>query len=169
MKDKKNNKEVEDEAIVEQPETEAPVEEQVKVVENESDAKIAELTNDLQRTRADFENYRRQTELQREQYGEVIKQSTITKILPLLDDIDRAIKAQPEAMGPLVKNFEKTLKNLSLEKIEPAAGEEFNPDLHNAVMVEGDGDEETIAEVLQPGYYYEGHIVRTAMVKVSKN
>ena len=168
MKDKKAKQDLENEEQVQ--ETPEVVEEaQPEVVESPEQAKITELTNDLQRTRADFENYRRQTELQREQYGEVIKQSTIAKVLPLLDDIDRAIKAQPEAMGPLVKNFEKTLKNLSLEKIEPAAGEEFNPDLHNAVMVEGDGDEETIAEVLQPGYYYEGHIVRTAMVKVAKN
>ena len=168
MKDKKAKQDLENEEQVQ--ETPEVVEEaQPEVVESPEQAKITELTNDLQRTRADFENYRRQTELQREQYGEVIKQSTIAKILPLLDDIDRAIKARPEAMGPLVKNFEKTLKNLSLEKIEPAAGEEFNPDLHNAVMVEGDGDEETIAEVLQPGYYYEGHIVRTAMVKVAKN
>lgn len=162
MKDKKVKQDLENEDQIE----ETPVEE---VVESPEQAKIIELTNDLQRTRADFENYRRQTEVQREQYGEVIKQSTIAKVLPLLDDIDRAIKAQPEAMGPLAKNFEKTLKSLSLEKIEPAAGEEFNPDLHNAVMVEGDGDEETVAEVLQPGYYYEGHIVRTAMVKVTKN
>lgn len=168
MKDKKVKQDLENEEQVQ--ETPEVVEEaQPEVVESPEQAKITELTNDLQRTRADFENYRRQTEVQREQYGEVIKQSTIAKVLPLLDDIDRAIKAQPEAMGPLAKNFEKTLKSLSLEKIEPAAGEEFNPDLHNAVMVEGDGDEETVAEVLQPGYYYEGHIVRTAMVKVAKN
>lgn len=169
MKDKKAKQDLENEEQIQEAPEEVVEETQPEPVESPEEAKITELTNDLQRTRADFENYRRQTELQREQYGEVIKQSTIAKILPLLDDIDRAIKAQPEAMGPLVKNFEKTLKNLSLEKIEPAAGEEFNPDLHNAVMVEGDGDEETIAEVLQPGYYYEGHIVRTAMVKVAKN
>ncbi|MDO4730182.1 MAG: nucleotide exchange factor GrpE [Candidatus Saccharibacteria bacterium] len=168
MKDKKVKQDLENEEQL-QENPEAVEEAQPEVVESPEQAKITELTNDLQRTRADFENYRRQTEVQREQYGEVIKQSTIAKVLPLLDDIDRAIKAQPEVMGPLVKNFEKTLKSLSLEKIEPAAGEEFNPDLHNAVMVEGDGDEETIAEVLQPGYYYEGHIVRTAMVKVAKN
>ena len=168
MKDKKVKQDLENEEQLQET-PEAVEEAQPEVVESPEQSKITELTNDLQRTRADFENYRRQTEVQREQYGEVIKQSTIAKVLPLLDDIDRAIKAQPEVMGPLVKNFEKTLKSLSLEKIEPAAGEEFNPDLHNAVMVEGDGDEETIAEVLQPGYYYEGHIVRTAMVKVAKN
>ena len=151
--------------------------EQVEAVEatetteavDERDAKITELTNDLQRTRADFENYRRQVELQRGQYGELMAEATVKKFLPLLDDIDRAVAAQPEVMAPLAKNIEKTLKNLNLEKMSPKAGEEFNPDLHNAVMVEGDGDEETIAEVLQSGYKYDGQVIRAAMVKVAKN
>ena len=142
--------------------------EQVEIAD-ERDAKIEELTNDLQRTRADFENYRRQVEAQREQYGQFMTEATVRKFLPLLDDIDRAVAAQPEVMAPLAKNIEKTLKNLKLEKLSPEQGEEFNPDLHNAVMVEGDGDVETIAEVLQSGYKYDGEVIRTAMVKVAKN
>lgn len=136
---------------------------------DERDAKIEELTNDLQRTRADFENYRRQVEVQREQYGQLMTEATVRKFLPLLDDIDRATAARPDVMAPLEKNIEKTLKNLKLEKLSPKQGEEFNPDLHNAVMVEGDGDTETIAETLQAGYKYEGEIIRAAMVKVAKN
>ena len=151
--------------------TEEVVEEnnEVETLKAEYEAKITELVNDLQRTRADFENYRRAVEQQREIYGETVKESTIKKILPLLDNIDRAIAAQPEAMGPLTKGFEKTLKELKLEKIIPAVGDEFNPDLHNAVMVEGDGEEESIAEVLQPGYIYDGQLVREVFVKVAKN
>ena len=136
---------------------------------DERDAKIEELTNDLQRTRADFENYRRQVEAQREQYGALMAEGTVRKFLPLLDDIDRAVAAQPEVMAPLAKNIEKTLKGLGLEKLYPEVGEEFNPDLHNAVMVEGDGDIETIAEVLQAGYKYNDDVIRAAMVKVAKN
>lgn len=136
---------------------------------DERDAKIAELTNDLQRTRADFENYRRQVEQQREQYGQLKAEATVRKFLPLLDDIDRAVAAQPEIMAPLIKNIEKTLKSLSLEKIAPEAGVEFDPNEHNAVMMEGDGDTETIAEVLQAGYKYDGEVIRAAMVKVAKN
>ncbi len=142
--------------------------EQAEVVD-ERDAKIEELTNDLQRTRADFENYRRQVEAQREQYGRLMAEATVRKFLPLLDDIDRASAAQPDVMAPLEKNIEKTLKNLKLEKLSPKQGEEFNPDLHNAVMVEGDGDTETIAETLQAGYKYGGEVIRAAMVKVAKN
>ena len=135
----------------------------------EKDAKITELTNDLQRTRADFENFRRQAETQKEQHANVVKLATVSKLLPLLDDIDRAIAAQPEALAPLAKNLDKTLKALKLERINCEAGTEFNPELHNAVTVEGDGDNETIAECLCAGYYYEGDVLRPAMVKVSKN
>lgn len=174
MKNTKNQENQADEAAVNeataQPEAvgSQPTNE-LDSVKAEYEAKITELVNDLQRTRADFENYRRAVEQQREIYGETVKESTIKKILPLLDNIDRAIVAQPEAMGPLTKSFEKTLKELKLEKIVPAVGDEFNPDMHNAVMVEGDGEEETIAEVLQPGYLYEGQLVREVLVKVAKN
>ncbi len=139
-----------------------------KDVDDEQNAKIAELTNDLQRTRADFENFRRQTELQKEQYGNVVKFATINKILPLLDDMERAIAANPDTLKPLEKNLEKTIINLGLTKIESEPGATFNPDLHDAVMVEGDGEEEVIAESLRTGYYYEGQVLRPTMVKVSK-
>lgn len=168
-----DNQPEEVEEVVAQPEAKEP---QAEVVESELDAlkaqfeaEKAELVNDLQRTRADFENYRRAVEQQRQLYGETVKESTIKKILPLLDNIDRAIVAQPEAMGPLEKSFAKTLKELNLEKVVPKIGDEFNPDIHNAVMVEGDGEEETIAEVLQPGYIYDGQLVREVLVKVAKN
>ncbi len=139
-----------------------------KSIDDEQDAKIAELTNDLQRTRADFENFRRQTEIQKEQYGNVVKFATVNKILPLLDDMERAIAANPDTLKPLEKNLEKTIMNLGLTKIESEPGAAFNPDLHDAVMVEGDGDNEVIAEPLRTGYYYEGQVLRPTMVKVSK-
>jgi molecular chaperone GrpE len=139
-----------------------------KVVENdESEQKIAELTNDLQRTRADFENYRRQVELQKEQYGNVVKNTTVMKILPLLDDLDRAI-AMNESLKPLEKSLEKTLKELKLERIDSAANTPFNPDLHDAIMVSGDGEKELVAETLRAGYRYEGEVIRPALVKVDK-
>ncbi len=134
---------------------------------DESAAKIAELTNDLQRTRADFENYRRQVEQQKLQYGNVVKNTTVMKLLPLIDDIDRAIAANP-SLEPLAKSLEKTLKELGLERVETAAGTLFNPDLHEAVMVEGEGEKEVIAETLRAGYRYDGELIRPAMVKVTR-
>ena len=69
-------------------------------------------------------------------------------------------------LSPLAKNFEKSITSLGLTKIETAPGTEFNPELHEAVMSEGEGDKETIAETLRPGYLYEGEILRPAMVKI---
>lgn len=134
----------------------------------ELESKIAELTNDLQRTRADFENFRRQTEAQKELYGKAIEEKTIKKVLPLIDDFDRAVASQPDIMAPLAKSFAKTLNTLGIDKIDTANGAEFDPELHFATSVEGDGDKEIIAETLQSGYYYNGEVIRPAFVKVTK-
>ena len=127
--------------------------------------KEAELIADLQRTRADFENYRKQIEMQKENERQNVKLATVLKFLPLLDDIDRAILTYPE-LEPLKKSMEKTLADLGLSKIASDAGVEFNPDLHEAVATEGDGEKEVISETLRPGYYYESEVLRPAMVKV---
>ena len=132
-----------------------------------NDDKIAELTNDLQRTRADFENFRKQVEAQKENAKKTTQLATVYKILPLLDDLDRAISSYEE-LSPLSKSLEKTLNELKLIKIVSDEGVEFNPDLHDAVMVEGEGEKEIIAETLRPGYYYENEVLRPAMVKVRK-
>lgn len=129
--------------------------------------KIQELTGDLQRTRADFENYRKQIEAQKQAEKKMARFATVCKILPILDDVDRAVGSYEE-LKPLAGSLEKTMKELDLSKIEAGEGVEFNPDLHEAVMAEGEGDKEVIAEVLRPGYYYEGEVLRPAMVKVKK-
>ena len=128
---------------------------------------IDELTNDLQRTRADFENFRKQIEVQKENERKATKYATVMKVLPLIDDMNRAIETYEE-LGPLAKTMEKTLKDLNLAKIDSGEGVEFNPELHDAMMVDGEGEKEVIAETLRPGYYYEGEVLRPAMVKVKK-
>ena len=130
-------------------------------------AKVDELTNDLQRTRADFENYRKQTEMQKKSEKKLAELATVYKVLPLLDDLERAILNYSE-LKPLEKSLEKTLKELGLERIKSDLETEFNPDLHEAVMVEGEGEKEVIAETLRPGYYYQSEVLRPAMVKVKK-
>ena len=130
-------------------------------------AKIIELTNDLQRTRADFENYRKQIEQQKENEKKATKLATVYKVLPLLDDIDRAIMVY-DTLRPLGKTLEKSMGELGLKRILSDVGVEFNPDLHDAVMVEGDGEKEVVSETLRPGYYYESEVLRPAMVKVQK-
>ena len=139
-----------------------------KVVENnDKEDKVAELTADLQRTRADFENYRKQIEIQKENERKAVKYATAYKFLPLLDDLERAISAYKE-LAPLNKSLEKTLTELGLMRINSQEGTEFNPDLHEAVMVEGEGEKEVIKETLRPGYYYEKEVIRPAMLKVER-
>lgn len=132
-----------------------------------TEAALAELTSDLQRTRADFENYRKQVEVQKSQAMAAAKYATVTKFLPLVDDFSRAIDAYSEQLAPLRKNLDKTLQGLGLTQINSAPGIEFNPDLHEAISVEDDeGETEVIAETLRPGYMYDGAVIRAAMVKV---
>lgn len=134
--------------------------------DSSADARVAELINDLQRTRADFENYRKQMDLQKSQAATFARQETVLKVLPLLDDMERAIVATP-ALAPLAKNLEKTIQDLGLEKINSTPGTEFNPDLHDAVMMDGgEGEKEVVSESLRSGYIYDGVVIRPAMVKV---
>lgn len=127
----------------------------------------AELLNDLQRTRADFENYRKQVESQKSLAMSAAKYATVEKFLPLVDDFERALSTYPEQLAPLRKNLDRTLSTLGLARIDSAPDTEFNPDLHEAVSVEDDGGEvEVIAETLRPGYLYDGSVIRAAMVKV---
>lgn len=132
-------------------------------------AQIKELTNDLQRTRADFENFRKQVEAQKAMVAATSKDTTVMKFLPLVDDFSRALQTYPEQLAPLAKSFYKTLESLDLAVINSEPGIEFDPDFHEAVSVEdGDGETEVIAETLRPGYVYDGDVIRPAMVKVKR-
>jgi len=133
------------------------------------EAEKTEMLNDLQRTRADFENFRKQVELQKEQAKKIAQDSTVLKLLPLIDDMSRAINANPETLAPVAKTLEKTMESLGLKKIETKEGTEFNPDLHDAIsMDESDGEKEVVAEELRPGYLYNGEVLRAAMVRVKR-
>lgn len=138
----------------------------MKKKEDKNTTKEVELLNDLQRTRADFENYRKQIEMQKEQERKSVKLATVMKFLPLLDDMERAIATYPE-LEPLSKSLEKSMNDLGLSRIPSEKDTDFNPDLHEAVTMEGDGEKQVILETLRPGYYYEGEVLRPAMVKVS--
>jgi molecular chaperone GrpE len=140
---------------------------------------VAELTADLQRTRADFENYRKRVEAEKVTARENGKAGAIMKLLPIIDTIERAVVYMPDdlkdhkwaqGISGLVKNLEKALEGLDLKRIDAKAGVEFNPDLHEAIQFDEDaeGDKEVIAEELQAGYTLGGAPIRHAMVKVTK-
>lgn len=147
--------------------------------QEELEQHLGELTQDLQRTRADFENYRKRVEMEKTMAREAGQSSTILKLLPVIDNIERAVAYTPEelkdnswvqSIAGLVKNLEKSLENLNLKRIDATVGGDFNPDLHEAIQFdeEAEGDKEVIAEELQAGYTLNGRPIRHAMVKVTK-
>ncbi len=147
--------------------------------EIEFEQKIDELTGDLQRTRADFENYRKRVDTEKDMARESGQINTILKLLPVIDNIERAIAYLPEDLKDnnwaqsvvgLVKNLEKSLDGMNLKRIEATPGTEFNPGLHDAVQIDEDatGEHEIIAEELQPGYLLSDRPIRHAMVKVTR-
>jgi molecular chaperone GrpE len=141
-------------------------------------ADLNELTTDLQRTRADFENYRKRAEQEREHARSVGKSQAILKLLPVIDNIERAIGHMPESLADdkwaqgvasLIKNLEKSLESLDLYRIDAKPGTPFDPELHEAIqMDDGEGDEEVISEELQPGYKLGNDVIRHSMVKVTR-
>jgi len=143
------------------------------------DLQIAELTLDVQRTRADFENYRKRVDAEKTAAREAGQSSAILKLLPVIDNIERAIAYTPaelkdntwvQSVAGLVKHLEKSLESLNLARIDSNEGTVFNPELHEAIQFDEDatGDSEVIADELQAGYTLNGHVIRHAMVKVTK-
>lgn len=147
--------------------------------QDEVEQRVSELTIDLQRTRADFENYRKRAEADKATTYQHGQAAAILKLLPVIDNIERAIAHTPEelkdnkwALGiaSLVRNLEKSLESLNLKRINAKPGDIFNPELHEAIQFDedGEGDKEVIAEELQAGYLLNGQPIRHAMVKVTK-
>lgn len=146
--------------------------------DEELEQQVGELTADLQRVRADFENYRKRTELEKEQAKNAGKAGAILKLLPVIDNIERAIVYLPEELKEnawaqsvvgLVKNLDKSLENLDLHRIDATAGTAFDPQVHEAIQVDdSEGEHEIIAEELQPGYKLGNHVIRHSMVKVKR-
>ena len=138
--------------------------------------KIGELEDKVKRQMAEFDNFRKRTEKEKNAMFETGARSVIEKILPVVDNFERGLATIPEEEKgtPFAEGMEMIYKQLigELEKMEvkpiPAVGEEFNPSLHNAVMqVESDEYESgVIAQELQKGYTYRDSVVRHSMVAV---
>lgn len=136
---------------------------------------IGELTEALQRERADATNLRRRHEKQLASLQSMVKASVVRELLPVIDNYERALKHTPKDLADnqyikgiqgIVKQFEQILEKLGVQKIK-TVGEPFNPHLHEAVSMEdGDGDHEVVSEELQPGYTMGEEILRPAMVRV---
>ena len=135
---------------------------------------IEELTDRLQRSRAEFDNYRKRTEKEKAGMYVVGAREVIEKILPVVDNFERGLasaqEGDPFAEGiqMVYKQLMTALSDMGVTPIE-AVGQVFNPDLHNAVMHVEDPEagENVIVEELQKGYLYKDFVVRYSMVKVA--
>lgn len=136
---------------------------------------VGELTEALQRERADATNVRRRAEAEKQQMADLYKAIIVRSLLPAIDNLERALIHAPKDLKDhdyvkgvqgVIKQFEAAFKELGVERIK-TRGERFDPHLHEAVsMEEGEGKVETVCEELQPGYKIGDEIIRHAIVKV---
>ncbi len=145
-----------------------------KEKKDKKDEKIEELTDRLTRTMAEFDNFRKRTEKEKSTMFLFGAKDVIEKILPVVDNFERGLAtADPEdafaeGMGKIYKQLTTVLTDLGVTPIE-AVGQEFDPNLHNAVMHVEDEEagENVVVEEFQKGYMYKDTIVRHSMVKVA--
>ena len=141
------------------------------------DEKIEELTDRVKRQMAEFENFRKRTEKEKSSMYEMGARDIIERILPVIDNFERGLAVIPEdkkedpiaeGMEKIYKQIQKVFEEAGVKPIE-AAGKEFDPNFHNAVMhVEDESlGENIVAEELQKGYMYRDTVVRHSMVKVA--
>ena len=147
-----------------------------KKKKDKKDEQIEELNDRLKRQMAEFDNFRKRTEKEKNQMYDMGAKSIVEKILPVIDNFERGLAAVPEeakedafvvGMDKVYKQMLTELDAVGVKPIE-AVGTEFNPDFHNAVMqVENEELESGIvAQELQKGYTYKDSVVRHSMVAV---
>ncbi|MGG0642831.1 nucleotide exchange factor GrpE [Sporosarcina gallistercoris] len=183
------SEELETEAIAEQDEVVAsePVEEEqvTLTAEEMKDAEIEELKSELQeeenrrlRVLADLDNVRRRAALDKEALQKYSAQEVLTSLVPVLDNFERGLSVKVESddakslltgMEMVFRSLEEALKSSGLTEIE-AAGIEFDPNFHQAVMTDSDDNfpSGSVLEVLQKGYMLKDRVLRPAMVKVNE-
>lgn len=136
---------------------------------------IADLTDALQRERADADNIRRRHDEQIGSLKTLVKASVVRELLPVIDNFERALKHVPKELTGndyvkgvqgVVKQFEDTLQKMGVERVK-TVGQVFDPRLHEAISMEdGNGTTEVVCEELQPGFTLGEEVIRHAMVKV---
>ncbi|MBO5409566.1 MAG: nucleotide exchange factor GrpE [Clostridia bacterium] len=149
-----------------------------EVTEEDPVKQLEEQINSLKdqnlRLMAEFENYKKRTQKEKEQSYEFATADTVGKLLPILDTLELSLtqdatdgNAFKAGIELTVKQFRTILEKAGVTEI-PALHEPFNPELHNAVLrqEDGDGEPDTVVEVLQKGYTLHDRVIRHSMVKV---
>lgn len=134
------------------------------------ESQLVERTEDLQRVSAEYANYRRRTERERQGIVDTAKANALTKFLPVLDDLDLAEQHGDLAADGPMKSFATKFRAATQEqKLEAfgAEGDKFDPESHEAVQDLSSGDEKIVGTVLRKGYRVGERMVRTAMVIIA--
>lgn len=149
-----------------------------KKKKDKKDERIEELSDQVKRQMAEFENFRKRTEKEKTQMFDMGAKTVIEKILPIVDNFERGFTTVEEAdkddafvqgMDKVYKQLMTELEAIGVKPIE-AVGQEFNPDFHNAVMQVASEEYESgvIAQELLKGYTYKETVVRHSMVAVTE-
>jgi molecular chaperone GrpE len=164
------------------PEIAAPAAEQAQPTQGGQGRDLAaEYLEALQRERAAFINYRRRTDQERTETVQYATANLLKKLLPIMDDFDRALAAIPEeerknnkwvaGVELIARKLHNVMEQEGVEAIE-AQGQPFDPNLHEAVAFEdnasGGNHEDTVSEVFSKGYKLRDRVLRPAMVKVTR-
>lgn len=147
-----------------------------KKKKDKKDEQIEELTDQVKRQMAEFDNFRKRTEKEKTQMYDMGARSIVEKILPVIDNFERGLAGVPEeqkedafvvGMDKIYRQMLTELETIGVTPIE-ALGKEFDPEYHNAVMqVESEEFESgVVAQELQKGYMYKDSVVRHSMVAV---
>ena len=141
----------------------------------EARQQAASHLDDLQRLKADFENYRKRIMKEQSETAERAAAGLVSRLLAVLDNFDLAVAAAEETtdfermrkgVEMVFGEFKEVLSGEGLEPID-AKGQKFDPTVHEAALEIGEGDgDPVVAEVLRPGYYLKGRVLRPAMVKI---
>jgi molecular chaperone GrpE len=159
--------------------TETPADDSVDVADSAANlaAVTAErdaLTDQVLRLRAEFENFRKRAQREREEFTEFATMEAVRAVVPVLDDFERALKMESadkeyaRGMELIYQRLLETLKKLGLEAIE-TEGQKFDPALHHAVEMEKTDrvEDHTVLYQHQRGYSFKGKLLRPAIVKVA--
>lgn len=189
MKEKQAEQEAAEAKAAEQETAEAEKAEEAEDVKNAEeaaepevdpkDAKIEELQNRLLRLQADFENFRRRTNIEKEQLSTFVTANVVGKFLKVLDNFERAeasvekgdnVDAVVDGMKKIRRQFEDAFKDLKVEEIE-AQNAKFDPNIHEAVMRSHNPelDDEIVDMVFEKGYKLGDKVIRHSKVRVNTN
>lgn len=174
-----NEQEVREDAAAEETVAEEQTEAKEEAVVDEKDEKITELNNRLMRLQADFDNFRRRTQGEKEQLSGFVTAGVVGKFLKVLDNFERAeasaekttdLESLLTGMKQIRRQFEEVFKELGVEEIV-AQDAKFDPNLHEAVMrgQNPDMEDETIDMVFEKGYKLHDRVIRHSKVRVISN